>query len=206
MGIRSFLAFELPPEIKEQIGAVSRELQKSTLPVRWVKAGNIHLTIIFFGSVNEDTIDDIKEKVHLVVKRFSTIKARLNGVGVFPHWRRPRVIWVGLNGEIKKLSNLRDELQTELKVLGFREEKRPFNPHLTIGRFKGIVDRDEEMKLILDRYHGLISDLHYLNELVLFKSDLKPDGPVYTKMAAWPLRMENGLGKSKNRKNMLRAQ
>ncbi len=191
MGIRSFLAFELPPEIREKIGAVSRELQKTRIPVRWVKVENIHLTMIFLGSVNEDAIDEIKEKVHLVVNRFSTIRTRLNGVGVFPHWRKPRVIWVGLNGEIETLSNLRDQLQSELKVLGLREEKRPFRPHLTIGRFKGRVDRDEELKSILDRHHDIASNLHHLNELILFKSDLKPDGPVYTRMATWPLRVEN---------------
>jgi 2'-5' RNA ligase len=191
MGIRSFLAFELPPEIREKIGEVSIELQKLTLPVRWVKLTNIHLTIIFLGYVDEDKIDDIKEKVNLVVKRFSIFKTRLNGIGVFPNWRRPRVIWVGLGEEIERLSNLREELQTELKVLGFKPEKRPFAPHLTIGRFKGLVDRDEELKSILDRYHDLSGDLQYLNELVLFKSDLKPDGPVYTKMASWQLRMEN---------------
>ncbi|UCH00793.1 MAG: RNA 2',3'-cyclic phosphodiesterase [Deltaproteobacteria bacterium] len=191
MGIRLFLAFELPPEIRQQIGEVSTELQKLTLPVRWVKVTNIHLTIIFLGYVNEDTIDDIKERVNPVVKRFSEFKTRLNGIGVFPNWRRPRVIWIGLNGEIERLSNLREELQTELKVFGFKPEKRPFTPHLTIGRFKGPVDRDEELKLILDRYHDLTGDLQYLRELVLFKSDLRPDGPVYTKMASWPLRTEN---------------
>lgn len=188
MGIRSFLAFELPPEIKEQIGTVSKELKKSALPVRWVKVDNIHLTIIFLGSVNEDAIDDIKEKVHRVVKGFSVFKTRLSGIGVFPNWRRPRVIWVGLNGETERLSRFRDELQTELKVFGIREEKRPFSPHLTIGRFKGILDWDEELKLILDKYHDISSDLQHLNELILFKSALKPDGPVYTKMAVWPLR------------------
>lgn len=190
MGIRSFLAFELPPEIREKIGEVSIELQKLTLPVRWVKVTNIHLTIIFLGYVDEDKIDDIKEKVNLVVKRFSIFKTRLNGIGVFPNWRKPRVIWIGLGEEIERLSNLREELQTGLKVLGFKPEKRPFAPHLTIGRFKGLVDRDEELKSILDRYHDLSGDLQYLNELVLFKSDLKPDGPVYTKMATWQLRVE----------------
>ena len=187
MGIRSFLAFELPPEIREKIGEVSIELQKLTLPVRWVKVTNIHLTIIFLGYVDEDKIDDIKEKVNLVVQRFSIFKTRLNGIGVFPNWRKPRVIWIGLGEEIERLSTLREELQTGLKVLGFKPEKRPFAPHLTIGRFKGLVDRDEELKSILDRYHDLSGDLQYLNELVLFKSDLKPDGPVYTKMASWPL-------------------
>ena len=190
MGIRSFLAFELPPEIREQIEAVSRELQKLSLPVRWVRVHNIHLTIVFLGSVDEDAIDAIKEKAQQGVTGFFTIRARLKGIGVFPNWRRPRVIWVGMDGEIETLSNLRDALQRELEVLGFKPEKRPFRPHLTLGRFKGLIEQDEELKWILDRYHDFTSELHSLNELVLFKSDLKPDGPVYTRMASWPLRME----------------
>ncbi len=188
MGIRSFMAFELAPEIREQIRTISTELQKTRIPVRWVKVDNIHLTIIFLGSVDEDKIDDIKEKVNSAVKRFPIFKIRINGVGVFPNWRRPRVIWVGLNGEIERLSKFRDELQAELKVLGLKEEKRPYRPHLTIGRFKGPSNKDEELKWIIDRYHDISSDLQYLDELILFKSDLKPDGPIYTKMAAWPLR------------------
>jgi len=191
MGIRSFLAFELPVEIREQIRVISKELKKTALPVRWVKADNIHLTILFLGSVDEDTIGDMEEKVNLVAKGFSAFRIRLNAVGVFPHWRRPRVIWIGLNGDIGRLSDLRDELQEELKALGFMPEKRPFRAHLTFGRFKGHLDRPEDMKWILDKYRDINSDLYQLNELILYKSDLKPDGPVYTKMATWPLRAEN---------------
>jgi 2'-5' RNA ligase len=190
MAIRSFLAFKLPSEIREQIDKISRELQQSSLPVRWVKTDNIHLTIIFLGSVSEDTIDDIKKETGAVVQRFSAITIGLNGIGVFPNWRRPRVFWVGLDGEIESLSNLRNELQAELKVFGFKPEKRPFRPHLTLGRFRSSLKGDEELKWILDRFHDIKSNPHYLNELVLFKSDLKPGGPIYTKMAAWPLRMD----------------
>jgi 2'-5' RNA ligase len=191
MDIRSFLAFELPVEIREQIRVISKELKKTALPVRWVKVDNIHLTILFLGSVDEDTIGDIEEKVNVVVKGFSAFKTKLNAVGAFPHWKRPRVIWIGLNGDIGRLSNLRNKLLEELKVLGFMPEKRPFRPHLTLGRFKGPIDQGEDMKWILDRYRDINSDLYQLNELILYKSDLKPDGPVYTKMATWPLRVEN---------------
>ncbi len=190
MGIRSFLAFELPPEIREQIGAVSRELEGLSLPVRWVKLENIHLTVVFLGSVSEDTIDEIKEKVASVVKGFSSIETRIKGMGAFPNWRRPRVIWIGLNGDIEGLSTLRHGLQGELKVFGVKQEKRPFRPHLTLGRFKGLPKGDEGLKWILERYGDITSELHSLHELVLFKSDLRPDGPVYTRMASWPLRTD----------------
>ena len=187
MGIRSFLAFELPPEIREEIGTISRELRKSRLPARWVREENIHLTIVFLGSIDENVVEDLKERVGSVVKGFTGFKARLSGVGVFPNRRRPQVLWTGLDGDIEGLSRLRDELQDALKVFGLREEKRPFRAHLTLGRFKDRLDNDEELKGILDRYHDIASELCSLDELVLFKSDLKPGGPVYTKMATWPL-------------------
>lgn len=190
MGIRSFLAFELPVAIREQIRAISKELKKTALPVRWVTIDNIHLTILFLGSVDEDILSDVEEKVNMVVKGFSAFKTKLNAVGVFPHWKRPRVIWIGLDGDIERLSDFRNEVQEELKVLGFMPEKRPFRPHLTLGRFKGPINRDEDIKWICERYRDITSEVYQLNELILYKSDLKPDGPAYTKMAMWPLKME----------------
>jgi 2'-5' RNA ligase len=190
MGIRSFLAFELPFQIKEQVGKISKELQQSHLPVRWVKVENIHLTIVFLGSITEETIAGVKLRAGPIVERFSAFQIRLNGVGVFPNWRRPRVLWIGLDGQVRGLSDLRDELQAALEDLGFKPENRPFRPHLTLGRFKGTVIRAEELKWILDRFHVINSDDDYLKELVLFKSDLRPAGPIYAKMAAWPLKIQ----------------
>jgi 2'-5' RNA ligase len=190
MGIRSFLAFELPPEIREQIGAISRELRNSRLPARWVREENIHLTIVFLGSIEETVVEELRESVGLVVKQFTGFAARLSRLGVFPNWRKPRVLWIGLEGDIAGLSRLRDELQDALKGFGIRQETRPFRAHLTLGRFKDRLDDDEELKRILDRYHDIASAPCSLDELVLFKSDLKPSGPVYTKMASWPLAME----------------
>jgi len=190
MGIRSFLAFELSPEIRERIGELSRELRKSRLPARWVRVENIHLTIVFLGSIEENVVEDLKETVGSVVRAFTGFTARLSGVGVFPNFRKPRVLWIGLDGDIEGLSRLRDELQEALTVFGIQEEKRPFQAHLTLGRFKDRLDDDEELKRVLDRYHDITSELCSLDELVLFKSDLKSSGPVYTKMASWPLKME----------------
>jgi 2'-5' RNA ligase len=190
MGIRSFLAFELPLRIKEQLEEISEELRQSHLPVRWVKVENIHLTIVFLGSVTEETIAGVKQKAGSTAAKFSAFQIRLNGVGTFPGWKRPRVLWIGLDGDIGGLSDLQDKLQGALEELGFKPESRPFRPHLTLGRFKGTVNRAEELKWILDRFHDINSDDDYLKELVLFKSDLRPAGPIYTKMAAWSLKIQ----------------
>jgi len=190
MGIRSFLAFELPPEIREQIGEISKALRKSGLPARWAREENIHLTIVFLGSIEANVVEDLKETVGSIAKGFTGFTVKLSGVGVFPNFRKPRVLWIGLDGDREGLSRLRDKLQDALTVFGLREEKRPFQAHLTLGRFKDRLDDDEELKQVLERYHDMTSELYSLDELVLFKSDLKPSGPVYTKMASWPLKTE----------------
>jgi RNA 2',3'-cyclic 3'-phosphodiesterase len=187
MGIRLFLAFELPPEIREQIGEISRELRKSRLPARWVREENIHLTIVFLGSVQENVVEDLKETVGSVARGFTGFSVTLGSTGVFPGLRRPRVFWIGLRGDIERLSRLRDELQKVLRVFGIQEETRPFRAHLTLGRFKDRFNNEEELARIIDRYCDISSTSYSLDELVLFRSDLKPSGPMYTKMASWPL-------------------
>ena len=187
MGIRSFLAFELAPDIKKQIETISKELKKSNLPVRWVKPENIHLTLIFLGDVEENLIEDIKAKVNEVVREMKSFKIRLKGVGVFPSLKRPRVVWVGLGGDIDRLSDLRDNLQSKLNALGFIPERRPFKPHLTLGRFKGRTKGEHGLKNILERYYETKSDVCCLKEFILFKSDLKTNGAEYTKIFTWTL-------------------
>ncbi|MEA3358179.1 MAG: RNA 2',3'-cyclic phosphodiesterase [Thermodesulfobacteriota bacterium] len=187
MGIRSFLAFELAPDIKKQIETISKELRKSNLPVRWVKPENIHLTLIFLGDVEENLIEDIKAKVNEVVREMESFKIRLKGAGVFPGLKRPRVVWVGLGGDIDRLSDLRDNLQSKLNALGFIPERRPFKPHLTLGRFKGRTKGENGLKNILERYYETKSDISCLKEFILFKSDLKPNGAEYTKIFTWTL-------------------
>jgi 2'-5' RNA ligase len=187
MGIRSFLAFELAPDIKKQIEGISKELKKSNLPVRWVKPENIHLTLIFLGDVEENLIEAVKEKVNEVVREMTSFKVRLKGAGVFPSLKRPRVVWVGLDGDIDRLSDLRDNLQLKLNALGFIPERRPFKPHLTLGRFKGRTSGEHGLKNILERYYETKSDIYCLKEFILFKSDLKPSGAEYTKICTWRL-------------------
>ncbi len=193
MGIRSFLAFELPPEIMERICGVSLELKNENLPVRWVKRDNIHLTLIFLGNVEEHLVENIKEQVGFAATKFIVFKAGLSGLGVFPDFSRPRVLWAGLNGDIERVSNLQSELQDRLHPLGFSFEKRPFRPHVTIGRFKkGQKFGKDEFKWLLDKYQdNMTSNLYELKELVLFKSELRREGPVYTKMQTWSLKENN---------------
>ena len=187
MAIRSFLAFELPYEIKNIVLDVSKDARKSLLNVKWVKVDNIHLTVVFMGNIRGEDITHIKLAVKKVCMEFGPFEISLKGSGVFPNSRRPRVLWLGLDGEIKRMSFLRDNLQKRLKDFGVEQEKRIFRPHLTLGRFRKGGGNDFSLDDILSKYKDVESPPCRLNEVVLYKSELRPEGAKYTKLESWLL-------------------
>ena len=187
MAIRSFLAFELPGDIREKVSKISGEVKNSGLNAGWVKPGNIHLTVIFMGNIDEKEIPGIISTIDNAACNHKTYDISLGGMGLFPDIRRPRVIWLGLNGEIDGLASLRDDLQKSLKPFGIKQEKRPFKPHLTLGRFRKPIKDPVLLKKVIEKYRDTRGPGGKLQELVMFKSELNPGGAVYTRIHSWPL-------------------
>jgi 2'-5' RNA ligase len=187
MEIRSFLAFELPLEIKKMVTRVFEDARRSSLDVRWVRPEGIHLTVVFMGNVKTEDLDSIGNEVGRVCSDFSPFQISLKGIGCFPNSRNPRVIWLGLVGDVDRMSRFRDRLQKQLSAFGVQEEKRSFKPHLTLGRFKKALRDEKSLGRLLEKHKDLSSPECTVHELVLFKSELNPGGAVYTKMLSWPL-------------------
>ena len=187
MGIRSFLAFELPRDVKTVVDRVAGEVRRSGLDVRWVKVENIHLTVVFLGNVNTENLAGVEKGAEETCLRYGPFDIALGGMGCFPNTRNPRVIWLGVEGDLDRMSPFRDALQDKLEPFGVKAEKRPFRPHLTLGRFKNRGNPPGRLLDMLSSHKDLTSPVRSLNELVLFKSELKPGGAVYTKMLSWPL-------------------
>ena len=187
MEIRSFLAFELPEPIRKIVTRVSEEIRKSALDVRWVRPEFIHLTVVFMGDIQSEQISSMGDPLKAVCSNHAPFRISLKPMGCFPNTRNPRVIWLGIDGDIERMSQFRDDLQQALSPFGIKEEERAFRPHLTLGRFKKPGKRQTELEQFLETYRDLASPSCTLGELVLFRSDLKPGGAVYTKMLSWPL-------------------
>jgi 2'-5' RNA ligase len=96
------------------------------------------------------------------------------------------VIWTGLQGDSPKLRALHQEIEAALVSLGIPREERPFHPHLTLGRNKS-TQINEPLYKILAGWPAKESPPFPVQELILFKSDLKPNGPTYTKLGIFPL-------------------
>ena len=177
--IRSFLAFEIPSEILKKIGEVQEDLKSSHADVRWVSPEKIHLTLKFFGNIDEPRIEPIIQSIDGLIRVTSPIPLKVRGVGAFPHLKNPRVIWVGLVDGKAALIDLQKQLERELEKIGFESEDRAFHPHLTLGRMKSSKGK-EGLVGMMTRYQEEEFGDFQAERIILFKSDLRPTGPIYT--------------------------
>ncbi|NWG03998.1 MAG: RNA 2',3'-cyclic phosphodiesterase [Syntrophaceae bacterium] len=177
--IRSFLAIELPTPILKKIEGVQEDLRLTRADVRWVNPEKIHLTLKFFGNIEESRIEPIFKAIEGPVQNTSPFSLKVRGVGAFPLIKNPRVIWIGLmNGE-EVLTVLQNQIEIKLREIGFEPENRPFHPHLTLGRMKSNLGREALVGRMEKHQEEEFGDFQ-IEKVVLFKSDLKPTGPIYT--------------------------
>ena len=187
MDIRSFLAFDLPSTWKEKMAHISKGKRASYLDVRWVKPENIHLTLVFLGNIPSERIEDLGLVVEDAARGYAPFSVHLHGMGYFPGRGSPRVLWIGLGGDIERMAGFRNDVQNRLKPFGIQQEKRPYRPHLTLGRFRKSGRKNRLLGDFLLKNGNVTSNSVVFDTLYLYKSDLRREGPIYARLASWPL-------------------
>ncbi len=181
--IRAFLAIEVPRDTMRVLESVQQRLRNLTDGFRWSRVDGIHLTLKFFGDILPDDADRIPEIVREHVVNVPPLNLSLGDLGGFPSLERPRVLWVGAGDDIGRLKNLQLDIEGGLRRYGFPVEARPFAPHLTLGRSRSHLGSAFEADKLRAMAGELGRQRFEVRELVLFKSDLRPSGPVYTRLA-----------------------
>ena len=192
--IRTFVAIELDEEIRKAIAGTQGQVQEQLMQqlrlrtpgvrVQWVRPDSIHLTLKFLGDIDEALVEAIRAALLPVVRMQPRFVVEVGGLGVFPDLRAPRVLWIGLFGQVEALMYLAAEVEAALTGVGFPPESRRLSPHLTLARIK---ERSREVgKGLADS--GLMTQPFRIGSLAvdavcLMKSDLKPSGAVYTRLA-----------------------
>ncbi len=185
--IRTFLAIEIPREILDRFERMPYRLGRSmTGVIRWAKPESIHLTLKFFGNITERDIRSIRDALEPKARALGPVDLSIGTLGVFPNLNRPRVLWVGVTKGMQELAALQAQVETALEAVGFAREERPFRPHLTIGRMKG-ERRIDGLDKAVEEHRDFAAGSFTAKEMVLFRSDLKPAGPVYTPLATFNL-------------------
>jgi len=185
--IRSFIAVELPEEAKKGLARLRRELERDEHRfVKWVDPLGVHLTLKFLGNIAASRVTEITGAMRKAVQGTPPFHLEISGLGAFPSVRQPRVFWVGVSGEMDRLSGLQQSIDSALAGLGFAGEERPFVPHLTLARIRegaSPLERRSFGELVGSTAFEDKYPVH-VEAVRLMRSQLTPAGAIYSCLSA----------------------
>ena len=186
-GIRTFIAVHLSQKARRQLSDTIRSLG-SEIPsgVRWVDPEGIHLTLKFLGDIDPALVKDVLQAMEQAASGSLPFHLHLNGLGVFPNQKRPRVLWAGLGGDLDALGALQEKLEAAMSGLNFPWERRAFSPHLTLGRVRDGVSAVARQSIGAVLSSGSLEDADpwQVNAVHLMRSDLTPDGALCSSLGS----------------------
>ena len=176
--IRTFISVTVPNEIISLRDMLKTTVKSPKKNVRWVRTGQIHLTLKFLGFAPPDIIDELNTTIAKTVSQYSRIDLTVRGTGYFPVPTRPRVLWLGMTGQTATLTTLVSDLNTALETLGFPAEEQKIVPHITLARINYPPKHTPDISAFLQTTFEPI--LMTVSRVQFIRSELFPDGPVYS--------------------------
>jgi len=178
MSMRSFLAFPISGALKERLKYILDDLRTTGADVKWVKPGNIHLTIKFLGELEESRIESIMSLLDQRCREFVPMTSYLSEIGAFPDLQHPRIVWAALDDSKKEIQGIVEVLRGDMIKFGVPQDEHPFKPHLTLGR----VRSSAHLKNLIQAMHQItfVEKIEQkFDKIILYKSTLTPQGPIY---------------------------
>jgi len=175
--LRLFLAIELPSECQNELISIKNNADRSISGIKWVPARNLHITLKFLGSCEDDLPEKIVSRLSGELKKKEPFDVTLGDLGGFPSNKRARVFWMGLSEGQEQMKSLASVVEETLDGLGFKKEKRAFHPHITLARLKhpqdlGIIIENQCLEAFSGRRIRV-------GRVTLFRSNLTPSGAIY---------------------------
>ncbi len=185
---RTFIAVELPDNVRTFLTRETARLGRALPGVRWVDPASLHLTLAFLGELDDDALASAKRATEAAAAASDPFMLRTGALGTFGPQHAPRVIWLGVAGEMPRLLATQEALAQRLEEAGFPREQRPFSPHLTLARLKTSLTPEA-----LTRLQALLREpprehaSWRVEEISVMKSELGRAGARYTRLQAYPL-------------------
>jgi len=176
--VRVFIGFFTSPVVVEKSQRFREEAQ-AYIHGKWTQPQNLHITLQFIGEVDRPTLFELLKTAQEVASTFRPFKITYKGLGVFPHLRRPRILWVGVDsgsGPLKRLAKAVEVANSRIKNI--RPDTKPFHPHVTICRMRRVDER--KLRFFLRKYQNFIFGEEEVNRIAVIKSTLTPEGPIYS--------------------------
>jgi RNA 2',3'-cyclic 3'-phosphodiesterase len=189
--VRLFVASEVPTDLRERLRRMQVGFRSNALRIRWVRVEGIHLTFKFLGEAEPERVAAIVEALSVAARPCAPFLLSAGGLGVFPERGDPRVLWVGVGGDLPEAARLQQRIEGQLETLGFPRERRPFSPHLTLGRVRGKPAAGWKSDLERLAETGAPGSLP-VSECVLFESRLDASGAIHSALARVPFSGSRG--------------
>ncbi len=182
--VRAFLSLDIPEQVCDKLNAFVNSLRSPLDGISWVPHDHYHVTVCFFGETDEGLLlGPMSETIEMILRRHRVMNIECVGVGVFPNWKYPKVIWAGLGGDCEELLNLHHGLTVAMRESSVGEDVREFRPHLTIGRAKAI--KDEAIIRKIESLGPISFGEFKVEHLTLYKSVLTKKETVYTPLRSF---------------------
>lgn len=187
--IRAFVAVEIPESAREPLIRIQRSLRQSLPSLAYVKPEGIHVTLKFLGEISAEQLPGIAAAVRAATLGFPKFRLSIDGLGTFPAQGQPRVVWLGLKGDLRLLTSLAERLEKAMRELGIPQEDRPFAPHLTLARVRQKLSPEElaTLRRLGEKVNGPVGPEFEVTEVSVMRSHLQRGGAVYHRLEAFPL-------------------
>ena len=183
--LRTFLAVPIPEEVKSKKNSFYSILENSGGKIQWVKNSNLHLTLKFIGHTPQSFIDEIRKVIGKIVTMNAPFNLFVNDTGCFPTPRRPRILWMGLSGELNPLFTLVHQIEEALDSMGFPKEGQDYSPHITLARIKYPQKETPNIDLFLKSSYDAID--FPVDRVQFFSSEILSSGAIHTILDTVPL-------------------
>jgi 2'-5' RNA ligase len=177
--VRTFVAVETSGAVRQKAAELIDILAATGAKVSWVKPHHLHLTLKFLDEVRWNDIADLTRAVQYAARSIEPFELEIRGAGAFPSPGRPRTLWLGTAAGSEPLAVLHATLEKALKPLGFPKEHRRFAAHLTLGRVRDAGPGMSELGPLIKQHADYSAGRFTVEELVVFSSELAPQGPIY---------------------------
>lgn len=184
--IRTFIALKINAEehVLHQLNYFKQVFKNDK--IRWVAPDNLHLTLRFMGNTTRQQLDKLLDGLEIVAGNNKPFRFKINGADYFKSKGKPRVLFVEID-QSAPLTHLAKQIDTTVVSCEFKEELKPFRPHLTLGRIKYLESRTRFCNIV-----EALNEKEYqtvdIAEFILYESVLKPDGPIYKPIKTFQLK------------------
>jgi 2'-5' RNA ligase len=186
--VRTFIAVSLPVTV--QLALANLQYQELLPGWNWVKPENMHITLRFLGNTTSKQLEQVTKACCKAVSNLHAFNMRVHKTGVFPNWGRPQVYWAGLAGQTANLQNLANQLEKALVAMGLPAADKPFRPHITLARCRGLCPAVVGERLQQSGQH--LDTEFAVESITVFRSDLTPQGSVYKPLQVIQLAAQPG--------------